>query len=132
MGWVILECSEEVRLGIMRLLSIFSRVTGRSLVLGRVKEVCAVREGAMAAAAAAVYLGSVEGELRLERGSFWGGDSDLAWVGFDGRTDKCAVLRLQAITSQLVGDNLASRWTYASSAVLLKKEWMQIKINRIG
>lgn len=47
MGWVILECSDEVRLGIIKLLSMLSRVTGRSLVLGLVKDVCAVREGAM-------------------------------------------------------------------------------------
>lgn len=43
---MILECSEEVRLGMIRLLSA-SRVTGRSLVRGRVKDVGAVREGAM-------------------------------------------------------------------------------------
>lgn len=47
MGCVILEWRDEVRLGIMRLLSAWSRVAGRSLVRGRVKEVCAVREGAM-------------------------------------------------------------------------------------
>lgn len=50
MGCVILECSDDVRLGMIRLLSPWSRVVGRasrSLVRGRVKEVCAVSEGAM-------------------------------------------------------------------------------------
>lgn len=48
-GWVILEWRDEVRLGIIRLLSLWSRVTGRSLVRGRVKEAGAVREGCMLA-----------------------------------------------------------------------------------
>lgn len=44
------ECSDEVRLGMMRFWSLWSRVTGRasrSLVRGLVKEVWVVREGAM-------------------------------------------------------------------------------------
>jgi hypothetical protein len=54
MGWVMRECRDEVRLGMMRLLSpCWSRVRGRpsrSPVRGRVKEVCAVREGAISTA----------------------------------------------------------------------------------
>jgi hypothetical protein len=48
-GCVMREWRDDVRLGMMRLLSA-SRVTGRasrSLVLGRVKEACGLREGGM-------------------------------------------------------------------------------------
>ena len=48
-GCVMREWRDDVRLGMMRLLSA-SRVTGRasrSLVLGRVNEACALREGGM-------------------------------------------------------------------------------------
>ena len=49
-GWVILEWRDDVLLGIMRLLSLWSRVLGRasrSLVRGRVKDVCVLKEGAI-------------------------------------------------------------------------------------
>lgn len=62
-GCVILECSEEVRLGMKRLLSAWSRVTGRasrSLVRGRVKEACAVSEGAMFAVPKSVFRTQVQ------------------------------------------------------------------------
>lgn len=44
MGWVIREWREEVRLGMTRELS-WSRVAGRSLVGGRTKEECSLRDG---------------------------------------------------------------------------------------
>lgn len=46
-GWVMREWREEVRLGMMRLLSPWSRVLGRSLVRGRVNDEWALREGAI-------------------------------------------------------------------------------------
>lgn len=52
---MIRECSEEVRLGMIRLLSAWSRVPGRpsrSPVRGRTKEVCVLSEGAIASVAA--------------------------------------------------------------------------------
>lgn len=51
MGCVIRECSEEVRLGMIRLLSAWSRVPGRpsrSPVRGRTNEACVLSEGAIA------------------------------------------------------------------------------------
>ena len=50
MGWVIREWRDEVRLGMMRLVSPWSRVLGRasrSLVRGREKEACVLNEGAI-------------------------------------------------------------------------------------
>ena len=47
---MILEWREDVLLGIIRLLSLWSRVLGRasrSLVRGRVKDVCVLNEGAI-------------------------------------------------------------------------------------
>lgn len=64
-GWVMRECRDDVRLGMTRLLSPWSRVLGRpSPVRGRVKDEWAVRDGAMVAVEIVVVIG-----IRFEGGN---------------------------------------------------------------
>ncbi len=66
MGCVMRECREEVRLGITRDWSFWSRVPGRpsrSPVRGRTKEVCVLREGAIVRVCVG-FGGGGEGERR--------------------------------------------------------------------
>ena len=63
-GCVILEWREDVLLGIIRLLSLWSRVVGRasrSLVRGRVKDVCVLKEGDILLNELLSWLGMVYG-----------------------------------------------------------------------
>lgn len=81
MGWVMRECSEEVRLGITRDWSVWSRVPGRpsrSPVRGRTKEVCVLREGAI------VVVGVV---VRVRRDAVVVVVRELGRNGVDGRRE---------------------------------------------